>query len=421
MLEKIYRLLELIAIVICLHNFYGKKFKIDIYCIGYIVFELVLMQLIQDNYISNYMYFIVYIIYFIYGYIKFGKSVKHTILNCLLAILTIGIFQMIVYMPLCFLYNVIKIESVIILLINLTVCILIVVTGRNNKYKKIADFCVGKEWILRISTFIAIMVMLYCMYTIKSSWRIQIDVYVLLIIFAILAVVVVYRWQKANFEISKKEKELEITNFYNDACRDLIEIIRRKQHDINNHIDAIYGMHLTATTIEELVDAQKEYCDKLLLNNKYSKVLNNIDNSVLAGYIYTKFTDIEQKDIKIEYDLFYSSTNSYVTIYELVEMVGILLDNAAEAVYEEQVNKLIKFKMYNADNQLEICVQNPVLDITNNDVSQFFVKNFSTKGENRGMGLCKLKEFQKKYKIDIMVHIFEENDSKWIEFKIITV
>ena len=67
MFEVAYRLFEMAALVLCVHNLSGKKVKADIHNIGFIAVELTFMQMIQDGIVSKHMYFVVYLIGFVYA------------------------------------------------------------------------------------------------------------------------------------------------------------------------------------------------------------------------------------------------------------------------------------------------------------------------------------------------------------------
>lgn len=89
MFEVIYRLLEMLALVLCLHSLSGEKVKLDIYNVGFIVIELTFMQMIRDEIVSKQLYFAVYLIYFVYAYVKFKDTIQRTILKCMLVIIII--------------------------------------------------------------------------------------------------------------------------------------------------------------------------------------------------------------------------------------------------------------------------------------------------------------------------------------------
>ena len=80
MFEVIYRLLEMLALVLCLHSLSGEKVKLDIYNVGFIVIELTFMQMIRDEIVSKQLYFAVYLIYFVYADVKIKYSIQRKIL-----------------------------------------------------------------------------------------------------------------------------------------------------------------------------------------------------------------------------------------------------------------------------------------------------------------------------------------------------
>ncbi len=417
MFEVAYRLFEMAALVLCVHNLSGKKVKADIHNIGFIAVELTFMQMIQDGIVSKHMYFVVYLIGFVYAYIKFNDTIKRTILKCLLTTLIICGLQIVFYIPMYFLSFFIKDETAIVFIINLAIFLLLFITRKSKKYKQVADFCASKDWILRICIFFCATIVVYCMFTIKQNNLIKIDVYILFSIFMIIFLIFLYRWQKSIYELDKKDREIKFSNLYNDVFKELIETTRRRQHDFHNQIDAIYGMHLTANSLEELIEMQKEYCDTLVYENRYTKVLGCSNNSTLTGFLYTKFTNAEKRGIEVDYNVVFTE-NTSISVYDLVEIIGILMDNAIEYLEESELPKKIIFALNDLEG-LNLSVKNSVRDIGNNEVAQFFKKGFTTKETGSGIGLSKIKEYQKKYNYDICVEIKEKENNEWLGIQIV--
>lgn len=126
---------------------------------------------------------------------------------------------------------------------------------------------------------------------------------------------------------------------------------------------------------------------------------------ILSGYI------------EIQYEISYRDSNEIV-IYDLVDIVGILLDNAIEAVTSTEVSKKIVFELSDAEG-INLLVKNPVVNILNSEIQKFFERGYSTKEGERGIGLNKLMELQQKYKYDVYTHIENDNSMEWIVFNII--
>lgn len=417
MLEITYRLFEMLALVVCLHSLNGEKLKIDVYNVGFVGIEMAFMQMIQEGIVSKGMYFVIYLIYFIYAYLKFGDSVKRTVLKCLLVTLIIGALQILVYIPFSFFYYIIPNESLIIMFINGAILLILFFTRNNKIFMSVVEIFAKRDWILKTSLTLCVIVLVYFMYSLKKSEVIEIDIFVLISIFMTMFLIFIYRWQKSTYELNRREQELQITNLYNGVFEEMIKTMRNKQHDFKNQIDAIYSSHLKAESMEELIEIQKKYCDNVLYQNRFSKVLSCTKNSILAGFIYTKFVEAENNGIEIQYEISYRDSNEIV-IYDLVDIVGILLDNAIEAVTSTEVSKKIVFELSDAEG-INLLVKNPVVNILNSEIQKFFERGYSTKEGERGIGLNKLMELQQKYKYDVYTHIENDNSMEWIVFNII--
>ena len=131
MFEVAYRLFEMAALVLCVHNLSGKKVKADIYNTGFIALQLTFMQMIQYEIASKQMYFAIYLNFFVYVYVKFNDTIKKTTLKWLLSTAIIGALQMIIYLPMGFLSYVIPNESIIVLLINFTILLILFLTRKS--------------------------------------------------------------------------------------------------------------------------------------------------------------------------------------------------------------------------------------------------------------------------------------------------
>ena len=417
MLEITYRLFEMLALVVCLHSLNGEKLKIDVYNVGFVGIEMAFMQMIQEGIVSKGMYFVIYLIYFIYAYLKFGDSVKRTVLKCLLVTLIIGALQILVYIPFSFFYYITPNESLIIMFINGAILLILFFTRNNKIFMSVVEIFAKRDWILKTSLTLCVIVLVYFMYSLKKSEVIEIDIFVLISIFMTMFLIFIYRWQKSTYELNRREQELQITNLYNGVFEEMIKTMRNKQHDFKNQIDAIYSSHLKAESMEELIEIQKKYCDNVLYQNRFSKVLSCTKNSILAGFIYTKFVEAENNGIEIQYEISYRDSNEIV-IYDLVDIVGILLDNAIEAVTSTEVSKKIVFELSDAEG-INLLDKNPVVNILNSEIQKFFERGYSTKEGERGIGLNKLMELQQKYKYDVYTHIENDNSTEWIVFNII--
>ena len=68
MIEKIYWILEILAVLICLSSLNGRKLKINLYDAVFIAGDILLMQLIHDGIISRQVIFLIYLWCIVYAY-----------------------------------------------------------------------------------------------------------------------------------------------------------------------------------------------------------------------------------------------------------------------------------------------------------------------------------------------------------------
>ena len=86
--------------------------------------------------------------------------------------------------------------------------------------------------------------------------------------------------------------------------------------------------------------------------------------------------------------------------YTLIEMMGILIDNAMEATKGQPIG-WIMINMSQSDGIFTFTVLNTCKESNSIETKRFFENGYSTKGNHRGIGLYKLKRtvLQKKGQI----------------------
>ena len=124
----------------------------------------------------------------------------------------------------------------------------------------------------------------------------------------------------------------------------------------------------------------------------------SVGNPLIAGFMYSKIQEAENKNIKVEYQIEIKKEASVIPEYELVEMAGILIDNAIEALnkMEDGTNdfndeKKIYIYMQESKEHMEMIVANTSNYYKDDLTERFFEVGYSSKGKGRGIGLVKLK------------------------------
>lgn len=251
----------------------------------------------------------------------------------------------------------------------------------------------------------------------KIEKRIIIFAYFICALLICVAVKMALDWNKDRYEIKQKNLELHMHELYGKAFEGMIENIRIRQHDFKNQLAAIYGMHLTAENFEDLVDSQKKYCDYLMEESRYDSILTKCNDKILAGFLYTKFNEWEKKGIDFQFNISLNNSKCKLATYELIEISGILIDNAAEAEISNSYNQKVEFIIKDTDDAIRIMSRNKFEHIPMEEINKFFKKGYSTKGDNRGLGLYDVKKLLDG-KGEIIVRNMVIDEENYIEFRI---
>ena len=225
--------------------------------------------------------------------------------------------------------------------------------------------------------------------------------------------------QKTRIDAEKRKAQLEINKLYYDTYEELIISIRKKQHDFNNHINAIQGILYTAISYEELKEQEEKYLDEITEDRQQISILTKVENPLIAGFLTVKIQEAERKGINVEYNCIFPKVKINMPEYQLIEMMGILLDNAIEAVEKMDASKLMQIRLLMVEGVINFSVTNTYLISDVKDISNFFAKGYSTKGNNRGIGLYKLKELMQKQKGELFCKEENINGQKAIRMEML--
>ena len=166
--------------------------------------------------------------------------------------------------------------------------------------------------------------------------------------------------------------------------------LRTQTHEFMNKLQVILGM-IHMEYYDQLSDYIKTIANKYQLDVGF--VVRHFNDPVLAGFIFGKISFSREKNIE-----FIISKNSYVPApknpeitHELITIVGNLIDNAIEAVDNIKISRSISLDMVYNNEQLKIVISDNGIGITDDVIDKIFIKGFSTKGKNRGLGLSLVK------------------------------
>lgn len=225
-----------------------------------------------------------------------------------------------------------------------------------------------------------------------------------------------FEWRLNMKKIKRQEKVIKNYKMYIRPLEDLTKEIRARQHEFDNHLNAVLNMHVTIDNYEDLVKAQSEYIKNMYIEDSRQLIaLLKISDKILAGFIYSKIV-ASPAFINVNIQVRNFEIVSTASENNLIEIIGTLIDNAYEACTEEL--NIVDIILDSENNKVYFEVRNKVKDMNYSKMAKFFQKGYSTKGRKRGLGLTNAKRIAKKCGGDITIELLEIDKQEYISFKV---
>ena len=191
-------------------------------------------------------------------------------------------------------------------------------------------------------------------------------------------------------------KKLESAEEYNKTLHILHDNVRGFKHDFDNIVTTIGGYIKTNDMegLEKYYSQLQEDCSKV--NNLYILNPDIINNPGIYNLLTTKYSDAEEKGIKVNLTFLLDLNELHMKIYEFARILGILLDNAIDAASEcdEKILNIV-FRNEAKNNRNIILIENTYKD-KDVDLNQIFNKGISGKENHTGLGLWEIRQILKK-------------------------
>ena len=131
------------------------------------------------------------------------------------------------------------------------------------------------------------------LFELKRSGDLNIKVAIIFLWMAILVIWGLLEWQRNNRLIKKQANEIKTYKMYIQPLEELTKEIRARQHEFDNHLNAVLNMHITIDNYDELVKRQSEYIKDMYIEDSRQLIaLLKISDKILAGFIYSKIVII---------------------------------------------------------------------------------------------------------------------------------
>lgn len=209
-------------------------------------------------------------------------------------------------------------------------------------------------------------------------------------------------------------KELLIYKTYNPIIEELIDEIRSRQHDFDNHLQAI---NILISNLKPANNSHiTNYIKELKIKNNLGDLIK-LESKLVASMLFSKKRLAEQKNIPFEIDIKEYSFNTSLKEAQIVEMIAILLDNAIET--EIDYNEIF-IKIYKEKNRDIILVRNKHPHLPQEILNNMLNKGYSAKGErNKGYGLYNLRKIISEGKGEIIIKNEQINNENYVAFKLL--
>lgn len=272
---------------------------------------------------------------------------------------------------------------------------------------------ISNKLLYRILCTISLAIGLYLVIDLMFSGTLNVKMIIVFILVMTGIIWGVVDWKISSDLIRDQEKELKMYQLYIQPLEELVKEIRARQHEFDNHINAILNMHLTVDNYEELVEKQSKYILEIRRDSASRFLpLLRISDKVLAGFLYSKIVSSPENvdtDVEVRNWQILSRTSEH----SLIEIVGVLVDNAYEASMEE--GGKVKIFLDSQEDKMVFEILNEYRRLPFEELEKFFQSGYTTKDSKnggRGIGLARVKALIEKADGEITVaqEIIEEKN-----------
>lgn len=241
------------------------------------------------------------------------------------------------------------------------------------------------------------------------------------LIFFVMAIVIIFLigiWEKYRIQMNEKEIEMEVNGIYAESYQKLIDEIRTRQHEFDNHLQAIINQQFICRSYEELTRVQGEYIQAITYDNRYNKLLKQ-GNYVYLGYLYGKFISMEKQGINTDYKVDIGQLECCMPVHKIIEITGDLLNNAIEALtLPTEVFRPVYLQIEETEENITLEIRNVGAPLSPDFIGECFKKGYSKKGTGRGFGLYNIKNITDQYGAGIQFRNMNISHHNWVVFTV---
>lgn len=188
---------------------------------------------------------------------------------------------------------------------------------------------------------------------------------------------------------------------------EIVENLRANVHEFKNNLHVIIGL----MQLNEYEEA-KRYLFKLQQMEQGNSIkFSSIEDYYVRGLLLSREIVAKERNVQliVTEESFLQGKHNYVSSYDLVTILGNLIENAFESCVMTDIdNKRVEVTLYEDDETIEIEVRDNGKAIDNSIKKKIFESGVSSKGEGRGTGLYLVKNRVELYDGSITIEEFED-------------
>ena len=200
------------------------------------------------------------------------------------------------------------------------------------------------------------------------------------------------------FKVEKERAEVQAFEKYTAELEMSYDALRVIKHDYKNIMTSL-KLHIDEKNMEALQEYYylefTELSESLDTDDRIVDQLQRVKVKELKSILLYKLNLATEMGLNVHVEVRFAVGNLSISKMIACQIVGILLDNTIEASRESN-EKMLKLAIISGKKKLTIMIENSWMPAAI-PMKKFFEKGFSTKGENRGLGLATVDELAGKY------------------------
>ncbi|PTK74839.1 ATP-binding protein, partial [Staphylococcus haemolyticus] len=227
----------------------------------------------------------------------------------------------------------------------------------------------------------------------NSSLKMYGLIFIGIILFFTVLIIFISNYMIKELRYKRNMEEIETYYEYTLQIESINNEMRKFRHDYVNILTT-----MSEYIREDDMPGLRQYFNENIVPMKdnlqmKSIKINGTENlkvRAIKGLVTTKILQAQEKNIPISIEVPELVEHIEMNTIDLSRIIGIITDNAIEAS-ETLEDALIRIAFINTDSSVMFIVMNKCKEDMPR-IHELFQERFSTKGENRGLGLSTLKE-----------------------------